>query len=198
MDAIAEHFIAFIRDENNPIGLAVMAAAAAIEYVFPPFPGDTVTLFGAVLITVEGWNFWGVFAAVMIGSAFGSMLAFYFGSGWRKRRFRAPARRASLDRLVDKFHRHGPVYLVLNRFLPGVRSVFFVAAGLAEMPARAVLLYSLVSAAVWNLGLIALGGLLGANFDTLLGWVRQYTMVVWAGLAGLALLWLGRLLWRRL
>lgn len=198
MDAISDVFIAFISNQNNFVGLAVIAAAALIEYIFPPFPGDTITLFGAVLITAYNWSFWGVFGAVMAGSMAGSMGAFYVGTGWRRRRSRKPDRRASLDRLVKKFHRHGAVYLVLNRFLPGIRSLFFVAAGLAEMPARSVLAYSTLSAALWNLGIIAIGSAVGANFDTLLDWVEKYTFAVWIALGAVVLFWVGRLIWRNL
>jgi membrane protein DedA with SNARE-associated domain len=197
VDAITDSFIAFISNENNFVGLLALALAAMIEYVVPPFPGDTITLFGAVLITAYGWSFWGVFGAVMAGSVVGSMAAFYIGGWWRKRRERSGHRHQSIDRLVDKFHRHGAAYLVLNRFLPGIRSLFFVAAGLAEMRPVAVLAYSAVSAGLWNLGLIAIGSALGANFETLLGWVRRYTMATWLIIGGVPLAWIGRTIWRR-
>ena len=197
MDAITDSFIAFISNENNFVGLLALALAAMVEYVVPPVPGDTITLFGAVLITAYGWSFWGVFGAVMAGSVIGSMMAFYIGNWWRKRREHSGHRHESIDRLVAKFHRHGAAYLVINRFLPGIRSLFFVAAGLAEMRPVAVLGYSAISAALWNLGLIAAGSALGANFETLLGWVKRYTMATWLIIGGVALAWLGRAIWRR-
>lgn len=198
MDAITDLFIAFISDQNNLAGLLAISLAALCEYVVPPFPGDTITMFGAVLITAYDWSFWGVFGAVMCGSVVGSMLAFYIGGWWRRRRAHGHRRSESVDRLVEKFRRHGAAYLVLNRFLPGIRSMFFVAAGLAEMRPGAVLAYSAVSAALWNLGLIGLGSALGANHETLLGWMKQYTLAVWSIIGALAVLWIvGRRLRRR-
>lgn len=196
MDAITDSFIAFISNEDNFVGLLALALAA-MEYVVPPVPGDTITLFGAILITAYDWSFWGVFGAVMAGSVVGSMMAFYIGNWWRKRREHSGHRHESIDHLVAKFHRHGAAYLVINRFLPGIRSLFFVAAGLAEMRPVAVLGYSALSAALWNLGLIAAGSALGANFETLLGWVRRYTMATWLIIGGVALAWLARAIWRR-
>lgn len=183
----------------------MLAASALIEYVFPPFPGDTVTLFGAILITSHGWSFAGVFGSVMAGAGVGSMAAFYAGRGWQRRRLRkadpgadeAGKRRAALDRLVARFERHGPAYLVINRFLPGFRALFFVAAGMAGMRPRAVLAYSLVSAALWNGGIIAVGSVVGDNLDELTALVRQYTLATWA-VVGLVALGLGaRAVWRR-
>ncbi|ACY17886.1 SNARE associated Golgi protein-like protein [Haliangium ochraceum DSM 14365] len=197
MDAITESFIAFISQQDNFVGLLCLALAAMIEYLVPPFPGDTITLFGAVLITSQEWSFWGVFGAVMAGSVVGSMAAFYAGKWWRRRSAEKHRPHPKLERLVGKFDRHGAAYLVLNRFLPGIRSLFFVAAGMAAMRPHAVLAYSALSAALWNLGIIAIGSALGANFETLLGWVKRYTTLVWVIIGVLVLLWLARLLWRR-
>jgi membrane protein DedA with SNARE-associated domain len=197
VDAITDSFIAFISNENNFVGLLALAFAAMIEYVLPPVPGDTITLFGAVLITAYGWSFWGVFGAVMGGSVLGSMMGFYIGGWWRKRRERSGHRHESIDRLVAKFHRHGAAYLVINRFLPGIRSMFFVAAGLARMHPLAVLVYSSISAVLWNLGLMALGGVVGANFERLRAWVHRYTMATWIIIGVVALAWLVRAIIKR-
>jgi membrane protein DedA with SNARE-associated domain len=185
--------------ENSLAGLAIIAASAMIEYLIPPFPGDTVTLFAAVLITGQGWSFFAVFGSVMAGSVAGSMAAYYLGGWLRRRRAREPAPEQAkmVVRLVAKFQRHGPAYLVLNRFLPGVRSLFFVAAGMAAMRPAAVLFYSALSAALWNLGLIAVGSAVGANVDTLLGWVRRYTTVMWVIISAIVLLWTARYVMRR-
>ena len=131
----------------------------------------------------------------MVGSVLGSGAGYYVGGWFEARRIarrlgkdRDPGeRRASLDELIDKFRRHGPAYLILNRFMPGIRTLFFVAAGMARMRPLAVLAYSTLSAALWNLGLIALGSFLGANFETLLSWVRQYMIVMWILFGALAL-----------
>ena len=203
MDGFTDVIIDFIAREDSPLGLLLIALSAMVEYIFPPFPGDTITLFAAVLITAYGWHFGAVFAAVMAGSLAGSMLAFYLGS-WLRRRRQArsqaaePAeQQALIDRLVARFHRHGAAYLMINRFLPGIRALFFVAAGMAGMRPLAVLFYSGISAAAWNLAIIAIGSALGANFDTLLSWVQRYTAVVWALIGVIAVLLLIRWLYRR-
>lgn len=215
VDRLTQLLIEWISQHGGPLGYLLIASSALIEYILPPFPGDTVTLFAAVLITAFGWSFLGVFGSVMAGSVLGSLLAFYLGCWLRDRRTRrelaererartgqaAPTdpaerhgREAALDRLVAGFRHHGAAYLVINRFLPGVRSLFFVAAGLAGMRTLPVIVYSAVSAAVWNLAIIALGSALGANFDTLLAWVRRYTTVVWVIIAVVVVVWVWRFL----
>jgi membrane protein DedA with SNARE-associated domain len=89
------------------------------------------------------------------------------------------------------------MYLVLNRFVPGIRSLFFVAAGLAGMRRPAVMLFAGISALLWNLGLFALGAAVGHNLDALERWVRTYTLASVALLVGAVVLWLAYAWWRR-
>ncbi len=181
MDAITDWLIAFVTAENNPIGLLVLGASALIEYVFPPFPGDTVVLFGAILVGAYGWNLAAVFTVVMIGSVIGSMAAFYFGARLAARRERKgkPVDETALDKLIGKFKRWGPYYLILNRFLPGFRAVFFVAAGMSGMRPRHVLIWGSLSALLYNIALFTAGILVGANFDKLKGLASTWMAIVW-------------------
>lgn len=180
METVSHYLIEFVRAENNPVGLLTLAGSAMLEYVVPPFPGDTITLFGAVLVTAYGWSGPWVFFAVMLGSSAGAMLAFALGVVLGRRSTATPAeQRTILRSLVEKFERHGAWYLVLNRFVPGIRSLFFVAAGLAKMRPHKVLFFSALSAAIWNGGLFAIGAAVGANLDELMGLVRVYQTGAW-------------------
>jgi len=193
MDSFTDWLIGFASDRNHPAGYALLAGSALLEYVFPPFPGDTITLFGAVLITAYGWSGAGVFATVLAGSLAGAMIDFAVGRRLRARGHKRPA----VDRIVARFERHGPIYLVVNRFLPGVRALFFVAAGMSGMRARDVILWGGVSVALWNGLLIGLGAALGANLETLERWLGDYTTVAWIALGSLAVLYIGWRLVRR-
>jgi membrane-associated protein len=195
VDSVTDLLLRFASAQDNLGGLALLAGSAAIEYVFPPFPGDSVTLAGAVLVARYGWSFPLVLAVVMLGSLAGAMLAFRFGGAIEARRSRRLAarggglerERSMLDSLVARFRRHGPVLIVVNRFVPGLRAVVFIAAGLAELPPRAVFFYAALSALLWNLALMALGAALGANLDALIGVVQQYTHAALAVVAAIAL-----------
>ena len=176
----------------------VLFASSVVEYLFPPFPGDTVTLAGAMLVGYAGVPLWLVFGAVTAGSLAGSMLVFAAGEAlyrWQTRRLGARTHHA-FDALAERFRRHGAAYVALNRFLPGVRSFFFVAAGVARLRWWKVALWSLVSLAAWNALVVAAGLAVGANVQRLEALFRQYTTVVWVALAvGVALV--GLRWWRR-
>lgn len=199
MDWLLDWLIRFASERDHPLGLAALAGSALIEYVFPPFPGDTITLLGAVLITGYGWTWWAITGAVVAGSLVGAYADYWLGLRLRARPRRPEhaARWAAIDRVVARFERHGPAFLILNRFVPGVRALFFLAAGLAGMRRRDVLLYGGLSVALWSALIIALGATVGANLESLERWVRRYTAVVWILLGAIALLYIGARLLRR-
>jgi membrane protein DedA with SNARE-associated domain len=202
MGGISQAITGFLQHNNNPLGLLLLGVSALLEYVFPPFPGDTVTLFGAFLVTRYEWSVAKVFVAVLAGSGIGAMIDFAFGV-WVGRRYsegrilKSPAVRNRIDRVLDAFRRHGEVYVVLNRFLPAVRAVFFVAAGMARLRAWRVLVFALLSAALWNALIIGAGYSVGSNWNRITEIFRTYSIVAWgliaAVVAGLALrFWLRR------
>jgi membrane-associated protein len=160
-----------------------------------------------VLARVAGWSFLNVFAALTLGSLVGSALDFAVGrllcrGGQTEATGDAaggssPERQAGLARILAGFRKYGPIFLVVNRFLPGIRAFFFVAAGMARIPLWKVLFYSTLSAAAWNGLLLLAGWLIGDNLPQLEELVRTYFAVAWILLAVVALVvgvrwWQGR------
>ena len=143
-----------------------------LEYVFPPFPGDTIALFGVFLCASAGWRVSAVYTALNAGSVSGGMAAYGVGRlfrdpGRRPRLLRGPRTTAALATLAERYAEHGAMYVALNRFVPALRAFFFVAAGIAGLPPLSVAAYGLASALVWNAILLGVGYGLGASFEEL-------------------------------
>lgn len=185
--------------------LWLLFGASLMEYVFPPFPGDTVTLIGAYYSVVGVLPIPWVFAAVTSGSVLGSALDYWIG-----RKLRAYSeKRASLPFLLrwlaldkirkieERWRRRGDVLILFNRFIPGIRGLFFVAAGMGQIRFRRVMLLGAVSAALWNALLLALGYLVGASLEELERYFEAYSAIAWALLSLLLLFMVARGLWRR-
>jgi membrane protein DedA with SNARE-associated domain len=169
---------------QSTAGLGALFGSAMIEYVFPPFPGDTITLFGAFLAAHQGWNIPAVFLAVTLGSVAGSAIDYMIG----RRLVATPLEDLSPGRLkvrdaagplLVRFEKHGVMCILLNRFLPGIRALFFLAAGMAGLPMGKVLALGAVSAAIWNALIIVAGIAIGKNWERLLGLLQTYTVVAW-------------------
>jgi membrane protein DedA with SNARE-associated domain len=162
----------------------ILALAACVEYLFPPFPGDTVTLAGAVLARLGGWSYPLVYLALLAGNVAGAAGDYAFGRKALNRerllRSQRVARKEdSLDRIIAGYRRFGPALLIVNRFLPGIRALFFVAAGIAELPFRTVMFYAAVSAAAWNALLLLAGYFIGDRLPLLEELFRTYFHIVW-------------------
>ena len=173
-----------------------------VEYVFPPFPGDTLVLLGA-WYAVNGVLSWPMtFLAVTAGALAGAYVDWRAGVALGRRLERSAHRKgglteARLVRFEEGYRRWGAWLLVANRFLPGVRAFFFLAAGACGIPLGKVLLFGGVSAALWNVLLLAAGGLLVGNLDELVRLLDQYTRAAWIGMLALAALLGALALWRR-
>lgn len=179
-------------------GLLLLTLSAALEYIVPPFPGDTVTVVGAVLIPTANWPLAGVFAAVTLGSVGGAAFDWWVGSWiaknkekntWLHRFLDRDKIRPKVDKLIHQFEKHGSIYIALNRFLPAFRALFFVAAGLARLVLWRVLFFAALSAALWNGLLLGLGYMVGYKIDALADWVDRYTYAVYVGLAIALFVW---------
>ncbi|HJY32139.1 MAG TPA: DedA family protein, partial [Actinomycetota bacterium] len=72
------------------------------------------------------------------------------------------------------YRRHGGKTVFLGRFIPVVRSVGFIVAGVAKMEWRRFFLYDVAGATVWGIGHSLLGYGLGASYQR---WERSLTPI---------------------
>lgn len=191
-------------ERTGPAAPALLFLAAFLEYVFPPFPGDLLVVLGAWYAT-HGELSWPVtFAAVTAGAVCGAAADWRLGR-WLGARIDERAGRgrvlgldrAQVERFEALYRRYGPLFLVANRFLPGVRAFFFLAAGASHIPLWEVLLFGGLSAAAWN-GLLLAGGAYAArNLEELVQLFDRFTRGAWLALGAAALAGLLAWWWRR-
>jgi membrane-associated protein len=179
---------------TGPAAPAILFLGSLVEYVFPPFPGDTLVVLGA-WYAVNGAISWPVaFAAVTAGAVAGAWIDYRIGVALgaaleRGARRRGPITLEHVRRVEAGYARWGEWFLLANRFLPGVRAFLFVGAGAAGLPVRKVLLWGGISAAAWNALLLLVGAFLVRNLDEFVSLLERYTAVAWAAMAvGLAFL----------
>lgn len=198
-----EDLLSWLERSEGPLAYLVLALAGSIEYVVPPFPGDTIVLFGSVLAGTARYDVFLVYACITGGSIGGSLIAYAFGA-WIGRheekwpRFmRGEKTRDRIETVIRRFERHGAAYLAINRFLPAFRAVFFLAAGMAELPVWKVIVFGGLSAAVWNAGILGLGYALGHNYEQLQGVYSDYTAISLGVIGAIALFFVVRWLRRK-
>jgi membrane protein DedA with SNARE-associated domain len=184
--------------QTGPAAPAILFLGSLIEYVFPPFPGDTLVVLGA-WYAVSGKISWPVaFVAVTAGAVLGAWVDYRVGVSIGAALERGAKRRGLITlehvRKVEAgYARWGEWFLLANRFLPGIRAFLFVGAGAARLPVGKVLLWGGISAAAWNALLLLVGAFLVSNLSEFVGWLERYTTVAWVLMAVVAAFLLARL-----
>ncbi len=79
MENFLSDIIKFLLPLNNIFLYLFLFLSAIIENLFPPIPGDTITVFGAFLVGVGRLNYFGVYLSTTLGSVIGFMTLFLIG-----------------------------------------------------------------------------------------------------------------------
>jgi len=166
-------------------GIALATALVAPELVMP-FAG---------FLTARGeLSFVGALAAGTLGATFGLSVIYGVARAVGERRvrafFRAHGRllfvhERDLERALELFDRLEDGVVLFGRFIPTVRSLISVPAGIKAMPLGRFLLLTTLGTALWNALLLSLGALLGRNWRQVLSFLETYQTVVWLGLGAL-------------
>lgn len=142
--------------------LLLAAAALTLKGVMEPVPLMVVAWFGLVLgdALVFHW-----------GHRFGARLL-------RHRYFARVVSEARLASMQDTMRRYGPAYIFVVRFMPGVRTPLFFAAGSLKMPYRHLFIFDGVGALV-ELPLLVYGvRYVGGRWEEILALVQRFQGVL--------------------
>lgn len=177
----------------GPWAPALLGGASLIEYVFPPFPGDTVTLVGGVLAVSGAVGWTTVAVSLVAGNTLGIAIDWGAGRWLARRRGRLPAEAERpwwsplsverFERFEQAYRRWGDALLLANRFLPAARAFFFLAAGAAGLSLGRTMALGLASALAWNLLILGLGALVGGRLEDVLHLARSIGVGGWIALA---------------
>jgi len=167
-------FLAWMASLPGPVLYALLGAGSALENVVPAVPADTFVALGGILSTLGSTSAQGVFVATWlcnVASALGMYrLAHRHGGalvGTRVGRFvLRPHQLARMNRFYQRF---GPPAIFFTRFLPGLRAVVPVFAGITRQGWWAVAIPVAVASAIWHAALVGLGVWAGRNLTLLEG-----------------------------
>ena len=150
-----------------------LGLGAAAENVAPPVPADTFVLLGGFLAAQGRASLAGVFLSTWVFNCAGSFtmyaLARRYGRGvFDTRAGRFLLRPRQLAKLDALYAAHGEIIIFVSRFVPGFRALVPVFAGITRLGAGRALAPIAVASAIWYGALIAIGTLLGRNWEWVL------------------------------
>ena len=138
-------------------------------------PGDTL-LFSAGLLLATGklhTGLWAFLLTVPVAAVVGNLVGYWIGYRAGPHVFDRPRSRLFRPEYVTRSHaffeRFGSWTIILARFVPIVRTVATVMAGVGRMRLRTYALYSLIGGVTWTVGVILAGYWLGH-----IGFVRDH------------------------
>ena len=177
-----------LNDQDPQVGYALIALATFMEYLIPVLPAELLPTLGAVTASVADWSFFAVFVAGVSGSTAGAMLDYAVGrymvsvrhDTWLHRLFRRPTVADWVTRITTRFAQHGTAFILVNRFLPPIRMVIFVVAGMARLSVGRVAVTAVVASSIWMLAVLAVGYALGFQLEAAMAFLDAYLMVTTA------------------
>ena len=128
-------------------------------------PGDSL-LFTAGFLASQGYLDISLlvmlaFGAAVLGDQVGYQMGKKFGPKIFSREKSIFFNPKQIHRAQEFYERHGGKAIILARFLPVVRTLAPIVAGIGAMRYRSFLIYNLIGAALWGAGLPTLGYYLG-------------------------------------
>ena len=181
----------WVVDVIERLGAVGVGLLIFLENVLPPIPSEVILPFAGFTSRRGDLNAVAAWMAASVGSLAGALVLYGIGAVVGEERLRELSRKRwfvffgekDFDRGDRFFEKYGAQVVFFGRFIPLVRSVVSVPAGLERMPLGRFALLTLAGSAIWNAVFIGAGWVLGDNWERVEGWVGPLSYVVVALLA---------------
>lgn len=190
-----DHWILEIMSSYGYLGLALLIMA---ENLFPPIPSEIILTFGGFMTTYTRMHIPGTVLSATVGSVGGALILYQAG------RFLSPDRldtllsgrlgrilhlkKADIQKAADWFDSRGNYTVFFCRFIPIVRSLISIPAGMADMALGRFLWMTVAGSFLWNLVLICAGAAAGSSWQKAVEYFGSYTQAAKIVLGGGVLL----------
>lgn len=166
------------------LGVVGAGLLVAIESLFPPIPSEIILPLAGFTASRGSFSLIGAIIATTIGSLVGALGLYYLGRYVGLARLRRWADRVPLmssddvDKAMVWFGKHDRIAVLTGRFVPIVRSLVSIPAGVERMHLGLFLLLTLIGSGIWNSIFIILGFVLGENWTVVEGFMAQYSRLI--------------------
>jgi membrane protein DedA with SNARE-associated domain len=153
-----------------------------LESMIFPMPSELVMPFAGFLIASGEMKFLFVVLTATLGSIVGSLISYYLGRYGGNRFVLKYGKYFLLNeehlRNTERwFSKKGELTILIGRFIPVVRHVISIPAGIGKMDIKKFIIYTLLGAGIWNAFLAYVGFVLGNNWEI----IKQYSdYISWA------------------
>ncbi len=167
MDAFAQ----WIQEVVRAAGYPGVFLFITLESTLVPIPSELVMPFAGFMASQGEFSLPVILIINSVGALLGSGLCYWIGVvGGRpfleKYGKYFLVRKHDIEKTEAFFAKHGKKTVLIARFVPVIRHVISVPAGIARMPLRDFFLQTFVGSTIWGGALILLGYYVGENWET--------------------------------
>ena len=162
------------------IAFTIFAESGLLFGIF--LPGDSL-LFAAGLLSAAGFLSIGplaffVIIAAIIGDSVGYWFGANVGTNFFKRKDSFFFKQEYLKRTERFYKEYGGRAVVLARFVPIVRTIAPILAGVGSMKYHTFLAYNILGGTLWGAGMLALGYSLGSIIPNSESYILPFSLVI--------------------
>jgi membrane protein DedA with SNARE-associated domain len=190
----------WIKDFIEQFGYWGVFLLIALENIFPPIPSEVILTFGGYMTAQTNLTIQGVIAASTAGSVFGAFLLYRLGTILDVNKLEVVIERyGRILRLTKNdiyradawFDKYGIWTVFFCRFIPLIRSLISIPAGMAKMNFWLFISFTTIGTIIWNTILINLGARLGENWEVIAARMDHYSNYLYLVLFILFILLIG-------
>ena len=174
------------------LGIFILMVA---ESTILPVPSEAVLPFAGYLVGEAKLNFWLVLSVATIGTTTGSLISYHIGKKAGRWIIEKHGKYFLLDTnhlsIAEKwFLNHGSKTIFICRFVPAIRHVISIPAGVAKMNLKKFVTYTTIGGLIWNAILICAGMQLQKNWETILKYTQWIDLIIITILIALVIIFL--------
>ncbi len=192
----------FIIEVMNQFGYLGIIFLITIENVFPPIPSEVILPFSGFMTTYSRLTVMGVAVFATVGSVLGAYILYYVGYFLSPDRMEnlingKPGKLLKLNmedirKSQERFATKGKTTVFFCRFVPIIRSLISIPAGMAKMEIVSFTLLTAAGSFIWNIVLAGLGAFAGASWEKISIYVKGYGTFGRIALCGIVIIVAGR------
>lgn len=171
----------------NQFGYLGVFLLIAIENIFPPIPSEVILTFGGYMTTYTKLNIPLVILFSTLGSLVGAIVLYFIGKILNKERLTKIVsgkigkilclKKEDIEKADEWFDKRGEKCVFFCRFVPIVRSLISIPAGMSEMNFPKFLIFTTIGSLIWNSVLVILGGIVGDNWEVIVNIFDTYSNI---------------------
>ena len=189
----------FLEEIINQFGYAAIVVLIAVENIFPPIPSEVILTFGGFMTAATDMTVTGVIIASTAGSVGGAVVLYYLGSILGAERMKRIVMKYGkwlrlttddVDKSYGWFNKYGSWTVFFCRFIPLIRSLISIPAGMSRMSMLKFLVLTTIGTFIWNTVLVNLGASVGENWEDIVAVMDVYSNIAYAVIAVLGIAFL--------